>query len=484
MLNRHLKIKLDQFLDRNALSIIVLSYLFMPYPLRPGSFTLNAFLVFLIGGYILLSGKGLKADKTVLLLIGTFVAYNFLFIFNRGFSFSMFRAYAFGLLTFISIAVYANQESINRLFKGLLVWAALSFALTSAQFVGGDFFHVPYYLGYYWGVKKEALFNFFRISTPLGFNFAKTQFGGQISFLIPFLTGMWMLPYYKDKIRWYHIISFAGILAFPFSRAAWLGAFSAFAVMAFFRFANYGKNILRFTLFFLMIIFAVRFDIREHKSFDLTVTAPGISIPSYKNSDIINQTVNIGSDISVNTRAVLMKTGVRIFKAHPLGGGAGFFKEEYGQFRKIEEEGVLEKTATNDLADQQQGKKNLSPHVGENSDVQKSINKNPAIKRKLIDERMTLAPHNSYIQIATEEGIVGILIFAYLIYKVFRGLYANSLSDKNGYYACVLVGFASLLIYGFFHEIVPDRMFWIALGLATATFDAGVSAEAKNLEKN
>lgn len=464
-LYKHLKTKADSFISRNALLLVILSYLFMPYAPKPGYFTFNALIIFLLGFYILLSRIEVKADKTILVLLAVFIAYDFLFIFKKGFSFSIFRANAFGLLTFVIIVVYSNKESIRRLLTGLLVWSSLSFVIVVAQLIVGDFFYTPYYWGYYWGVKKEALFNFFRISVPLGFNFSKTQFGGQGAFLVPFLLSLWMLPRFKSMIRWYHIVALAGILAFPFSRAAWVGVFSALFIIFAFRYEAYLRKGLLFILLFSLMLFAVKLDIREHKSIDLTSPSPVVS--SYKNSDLIEQTVNVNSDISANTRVVLVKTGLRMFESHPLGGGAGAFRKEYGQFRQIDDK--VENSADK-----------LAVLSGSKEDVRVKTKKDivppkaafpKTIERKKIDERLDLAPHNSYIQIAVEKGILGLLLFVSIIFKVLRDLYKKGREVKGSCYAGIFAGFLSLLIYGFFHEIVPDRMFWIALGLATAALN-------------
>lgn len=422
MLHSDLKIKIDRFLDRNALLFVVLGYLFMPYPPRSGYFTISALTVLVIGIFILYSRKNIKVDKTVLLLLAVFAAYDSIFIFRKGFSFSLLRAYAFGLLTFVSVVVYLNRESINRLFKGLLLWAGLTFALSIAQFIGGDFFYIPYYFGYYEGFQAESLFNFHRITTSLGFNFAKTQLGGQMSFILPFLICITADHLYRGQARWIHITALAGLLALSFSRAAWVGVFAALFVAFIFRYKGYWKILLIFSLVFWLTIIAVRLDIREHRAVDLSYkNAPA---PTYENKNIIKQTFNITSDVSVRTRLALNNAGINILKDYPFGGGAGLFREKYSEYKK------------------------------------------PLISG--IDPRSNITPHNAYVQMLVEKGILGLLIFIFIIGKVFTGLYKNALKNKDGYYLGILAGGISLLIYGFFHEILPDRMFWIAIGLAAA----------------
>lgn len=439
MIIKELQAKIDCFLDKNALLIIVLSYLFMPYPPKSGYFTFSAIIVFALGIYILFRKKEIRVDKAVFVLIALFAVNDFLFIFRKGFSFSIFRAYAFGLLTFVSVMSFSNKESIGRLLKGLLLWVVLTFILVIAQLIAGDFFYVPHYFGYYWGFKTESLFNFFRITTPLGFNFSKTQLGGQLSFIIPFLICMSMAQYHKGMVKWYHITLSAAILGFSFSRAALVGVIFAVLLPLFiFRYREYLKKLLIFLLFLCLSIFAVSLDKRVHKAGELSSqhqAAPVYKgnvvvkqnldvapVPVYKGNVIVKQNLNVTSDVSVRTRFVLIFSGMNIIREYPFGGGPGFFKEKYGELRSS----VIDK----------------------------------------INPRLNIAPHNTYIQILVEKGIPGFLIFIFLTGLIILRLYNESRSSGDALLQGVFVSFISLLIYGFFHEILPDRMFWIALGLA------------------
>ncbi len=70
-----------------------------------------------------------------------------------------------------------------------------------------------------------------------------------------------------------------------------------------------------------------------------------------------------------------------------------------------------------------------------------------------IDETMYWEVHNMYIDWFTQTGIIGILLFIYILYKVVQGLYLNK-------EFILISAFVSLLIFITFHFTFRQPIFW------------------------
>ena len=413
--------RLDPFLRSNALLVVVLGYLVMPYPPRPGLFTLSALIAFLFLVYILVTRPQAQLDTAPLLLLTAFAAYDFLFLFREGFSFPLLRAYSFGLMTFLATAVYTTREGLRRLSVGLALWLGATVVVCGAQFIGGDAFYLPLYFQYFGGAKASGLFNFRLITTPVGLNFAKTQLGGQLAFIVPFLLYVAAARPRRGRGTWAGVAVSAMILALSFSRAAWAGVFGALLVAMMFRYPGYLKAVGVFAVVFGLTLAAVALDPREHYCVE-----KNCATSIYKNKAIVAQAVHASSDVSARTRVVLVAAGLRTAAENPFGGGPGFFTAEYDQHKANVLSGV--------------------------------------------DSRPNLAPHNTYVQVLAEKGVPGLALFALLLGTILFKLFRQARTRADCYPPAVLAGLAGILIYGLFHEALPDRMIWIALGMAVASY--------------
>lgn len=101
-----------------------------------------------------------------------------------------------------------------------------------------------------------------------------------------------------------------------------------------------------------------------------------------------------------------------------------------------------------------------------------------------LDQRRTeRSPHSLYLEVAAEQGIVGILVFSVLLYNVFNGLlFAKRTFKQLQSYemerltVSVMIGFLGYLTSAVFLHGAYPRPFWVLIGLSLA-----FSAYAKTL---
>lgn len=86
------------------------------------------------------------------------------------------------------------------------------------------------------------------------------------------------------------------------------------------------------------------------------------------------------------------------------------------------------------------------------------------------------APHNLYIQIASEQGLLGLAWFGLLTWFVFRNLsqarkdfMAAGMENYAGMVLAIGLGIASLYITGLFAHLTRARFFWLFWAIAFAT---------------
>jgi O-antigen ligase len=75
--------------------------------------------------------------------------------------------------------------------------------------------------------------------------------------------------------------------------------------------------------------------------------------------------------------------------------------------------------------------------------------------------------HNIYLQLGVEVGVIGLALFLVAVLSLLRGL-RSIRSQAPGpmpaaYLEAALVG---LLSYGFFHGVLVEKFFWLAVGLS------------------
>lgn len=75
-------------------------------------------------------------------------------------------------------------------------------------------------------------------------------------------------------------------------------------------------------------------------------------------------------------------------------------------------------------------------------------------------------PHNLFLRILAEFGIIGFLLFIGMIAQIFKFIYLKGVSqDKRIIYIIFLLGITAYLIQGFVVEFLSSRYFWLYLGI-------------------
>ena len=98
----------------------------------------------------------------------------------------------------------------------------------------------------------------------------------------------------------------------------------------------------------------------------------------------------------------------------------------------------------------------------------------PAYKRAAVEAG--IYPHNSYLQMAAEMGIVGLSAFLWLIFRLFMSSLKNLKNIKDGLYSNVLIGLlaglAGFLVHSFFdvnlYALQLVTLMWFIMGLIMA----------------
>lgn len=449
---------LERQMRKNSLMLVVLSYLFMPYPFKPGIPAFCSFVVFAVCCYFLWHPQRKSIDRYIGWGILLFFCYDFLFVTSPGFNFSFFRAYSFGLLTFAAVVATSNFVSLDRMIKGLYIWFLLSILISLSQNVAGEFFFIPLWFNYFGKISECSLFNFCLITTPVGFNIAKTQFALQIAFFVPMMLTLCLCGIFKKSHRLIILVVMAILLIVTFSRSAWVAVFVALLFLLSVKFSEYYKVIFTFVAVSLLIFVAISF---EERSFNCTYNCSdeggaqqGINaktyrvanpvnaaspksiaspestalpeiVVSYSTKDIVSQHGFSGVDHSSKMRLKLARIGLDLLAKFPWGGGSGFFHKNYYDRAKF----LYPAEVTS-------GKKSR------------------------------IGPHNTYFLILAEKGVVGLLLFVFVSGRVGFLLWRKYKTEENYYALSVLTGFVGLLVYSGAHDTLTDRVFWIGLGLA------------------
>lgn len=446
---------LKRHMQKNALMLVILSYLFMPYPAKPGIPAFCSFVLFAICCCVFLCREKIVLDTYIGLGILLFFCYDFFFVGASGFNFSFFRAYSFGLLTFAGVVVLSNLVSFDRLMKGLYIWFLLTFLISLSQNVAGEFFFIPLWFKYFGEISECSLFNFCIITTPVGFNIAKTQLAFQLSFFIPMMMTLCVNDIFKKSQRLIILVVMAILLVIVFSRSAWVAIFVSILILLLIRFSKYYKVALIFSSFALLTFLIISIEDRTFKCSEDCSDGGGVSrqilntklyrladpknnisppnnispksVTIYSAKDIVSQHSLSGADHSSKMRLKLAQIGIELAKEFPFGGGSGFFHNNY---------------------------------------YEKSLLLYPA--EAVSQKKSRIGPHNTYILILAEKGIAGLLVFVFVLGRVGFLLWRKYQTEENYFVLAVLTGFIGMLAYSFSHDTLTDRVFWIGLGLAVA----------------
>ncbi len=424
---------LDNAIKNNGLMLIVLSFLFMPYGAVPGTPALTTGITFALFCYARVRRFPIRLIPLIMIPLILFCAYDLFFVLSDGFNFSLFRAYLFGLLSFLCVLIYLNKDGVRRMLWGIYVWFLLSFILSLAQNVAGEFFYVPLWFGYFGGINDCSLFNHCLVTTSVGFSIAKTQFALQLAFFIPlffvFLLGHSLKPIQKNIL-----VSVQAVLLFViFSRSAWGAVFVALCLLVFFDRKAFLKPVFSFGVVFLIAYGFSYLEDREYRCVEnceqsessyYIQRGKGLA---YSNKDIIKQHSLLGGDHSASLRPKLIRIGFEMALDNIQGGGPGVFRNNYSTyFQKLYPKEFL--------------------------------------------HRQRMGPHNNYILILVEKGIIGFCLFLFVLgaiaYQLFKKIRLND--EMRLYYIGIFASFVSVMAYSVFHVTITDRIFWFCLALATA----------------
>ena len=103
--------------------------------------------------------------------------------------------------------------------------------------------------------------------------------------------------------------------------------------------------------------------------------------------------------------------------------------------------------------------------------------------------RSSRTPASLYLELLSEQGVVGILIFFVLLLIVVRGLWvakkqftAARLDDQAHLSAALLAGFAGYMFSAIFKNSAYSNVFWVIVGLAVAAGQVAWNEHQKKLE--
>jgi O-antigen ligase len=98
-----------------------------------------------------------------------------------------------------------------------------------------------------------------------------------------------------------------------------------------------------------------------------------------------------------------------------------------------------------------------------------------AVRTGITPSRQVYSPHNLYLEVLAENGLLGVLIFGAMVYQmIFRPLYAYADLKKAGLVEQALLfrgityGILAFLIGSFFLHGAFPRYLWLLFGLAMA----------------
>ncbi|MDP3791568.1 MAG: O-antigen ligase family protein [Candidatus Omnitrophota bacterium] len=94
-------------------------------------------------------------------------------------------------------------------------------------------------------------------------------------------------------------------------------------------------------------------------------------------------------------------------------------------------------------------------------------------------------PHNSYLQMAAETGIVGLLSFIFVIVSLFKASITNVRKIKDTFYGCILAGLLTglfaFLVHSFFdvnfYALQLANLMWFMMGLIIAVQKTALKEE-------
>ena len=310
------------------------------------------------------------------------------------------------LLYFIVVNNVHDEKQINRIIGAVIIVGSLFGIYGILQYNGIDF---PFWIGNYGRGKVFGLFG------NAGY------FSEYLILSLPIAVSLFLVT--KNKIV--KLLLFIGVIAMgstivlTFTRTPYLALGISFIFMGFFFFVSREKNFFKGNKKIFIAILVVVILITILFTVPTSLSKKGTIISKIKERASI---ARIGNEFSTGRRTTIWKYTSLMIKDHPwLGSGIGTFK--YNSLRYQAK-----------FLDQ-----------GEN--------------RYLYPYGIAEKAHNEYLQIGAELGIIGLLIFIWLIFAYFNyGLKALKRSRGNIYRQGIIIGLMGSVI-----AFLVDCLFWFPL---------------------
>ncbi len=402
----------------SLLTVFVASYLLMNYvPTRFFSFSIHSFFLVLVSPYILFSMyRGLNSTFNVKKIFFFFlISLLCSFINNISHYDPIFlRAMLLNVICLFFILFAARDELNlldNKLEIFLIFYLISSGLLVYLQIFSSDLFYIS---NFFSGTVK--------VKYGLGYASSPNLSGAIICWVTSIICAKYIVS--KNNYLKYLVAIPFGIFAlhFTLSDAALFSFFLVLLVLIFvaIKSAALRKKTLILTSLILLTMIAVK---NTESDLDYYLKA----------SSINTSTINTST---INTRVFAAKVAIDAILSHPLWGvGLGQFQYFYHEKNQ-----------------------DLSPE-----------------SRNLLDSNTLMNPHNAYLQLLSELGLLTTLpFFLYLISILTKGLLAN-IESKYFQYS---LGLLSVCIWMLAHDLFYERFFWIAFGL-TLIFSKTIEKERK-----
>ena len=323
------------------------------------------------------------------------------------------------LLYFIITNNINNEQQINRILDVILIIGGLFGIYGILQYQGIDF---SFWTG---NIGRQNVFGLF----------------GNVNYfaeylIIPLTIAVPLFFVSRNKIKklllLIGILVMGGSLILTFTRGSYLGFGTSLIFMFFLFISSSGKTFIKENKKFLIVIFLAIILIISLIVIPNPLNKPGTVISKIKSRTSVTQLIQ-GS--SIKRRIATWKFTVLMIKDHPLlGSGIGTYKYNTLKYQAI-------------FFDQ-----------GEN--------------RSLYPYGFADKAHNEYLQLWAEIGIIGLLIFIWIIICYFN--YGIKILDKikNHYKQAILIGLmgsiVAVLVDGIFgfplHLAATIVLFWVAMG--------------------
>ena len=323
-------------------------------------------------------------------------------------------------LYFIIVNNIIDQRQINRIIVSVLIVGTLFGIYGILQYNGIDF---SFWIGNYGRRKVFGLFG------NAGY------FAEYLMLTLPIAVSLFLVS--KNKITklllLIGILTISSTIVFTFTRTPYLSIVISFIFILFLFLISRGKEFFKenkkiFIVVFLAIIIIISLIVVPNP-----LNKPGTAISKIKGRTSVNK---LAQDYSIRRRIATWKFTTLLIKDHPLlGSGIGSFK--YNSLRYQAK-----------FFDQ-----------GDN--------------RALYPYGLAGRAHNEYLQLWAELGIVGVMIFIWLIFANFNYGFKILKREKNRYKQGIIIGLmgsvmaflVDSLLWFPLHHSFTSFLFWLCLGL-------------------